>query len=231
MLDGQVPAVPEGGEPAAGDGSGNPALSMTSDAVRNSPEFQALAKQNRLLARQKGTAEAAAVAARSEAETARQAAEAERNAALVQQLTATLGADGIAAYNEIAELSATDPVAAAVRLAEFAKAGAGQTPPAQAPGATVTPAAQAGEGTVANAAQAQTPPPPSQGADGGQPLGMASTGEDQNAIIASLEKTYSDVVVRNQNFATRNRVTMKDRAAAMIAYVGAAYLKAGAKPR
>lgn len=225
MLDGQTTETPEAIDdtpPAA------PAtLSLTPEQVRSTPEFRALEKQNRTLARKAGAAEAAAAAARTDAETARQAAEAQATAALEQQLIAEIGPDGIAAYSEIAELAANDPVAAARRLAELVRQAQGQTPPATASAAVE----QASEesGTVANASA--TPPPPNSGVDGGVPLGQASTGEDQAEIISGLTKNYTDVVARNQNPLTRNRVTMRDRASALISYLGVGYLKAGAKPK
>ena len=205
-----------------------PVLTLTPEQIRATPEFRALAQQNRVLAREKGTVESALAAQREEAETARQAAEAQRTAALEQQLGSLLGPDGQAAYAELAELSQSDPMAAALRVAELMAKAQGQTPPA-AP-ATAPASTTEGAGTVtANAAA--TPPPPSSGVDGGAPLGQASTGEDVDQIISDLQGRYAAVVERNQNLGTRNRVTMRDRASALISYLGAAYLKAGAKPK
>lgn len=217
------------GTPGGEGTDGASSLHLTPEAVRNSPEFKALEKQNRQLARQKGTAETAAAAARTEAENVRQAAEAERQAVLSQQLISTLGESGIAAYTEIAELSATDPVAAAQRLKALMESAAQSAAP-KAPEAPTT-TSEGTESNVANATSQRTPPPPSHGLDGGTPLSQGSTGEDQATVIAGLEKTYADVVARNQNFSQRNRVTMKDRANGFISYLGAAYLKSGAKPK
>lgn len=209
-----------------------PVVVLTPDQIRAHPEFQALLKQNRQLAREKGSVERQFADFRTEAAEAQQAAEAERQAALERQLREQLGEDGVAVYQEIAELSQSDPFAAALRIAELRKAPAGQTP---VPAATGTPAAgEPEEDPVAgnaNAAASAAPPPPSQGLDGGAPLGQASTGEDVGQIIKDLESHYAATVARNQDMRSRNRVTMRDRASALIGYIGAAYLKAGAKPK
>lgn len=203
-----------------------PSTTLSATDVRRSPEYRALAAKNRELARTNGQLTTAEAAARTAAEEARLAAEAGQQAALDAQLIQQLGTDGMAFWDEFAALSASDPVAAAKRLAEFRAAGA----VAQNDDPDADPAAgdpDAGGGTV----PAQTPPPPSRGVDGGAPLGAASTGEDMNAVIAGLEKGYSDVVERVQNPATRNRVTMKDRSAAFINYLAASLLKSGATPK
>lgn len=189
--------------------------------VRNSPEYKALARQNRKLARDLGTATVSASAARTSAEEARLAAEVTQQAALDAQLTAELGEDGIAFWSEFAELSQTNPVAAAKRLTEFRASGV----PAQSGATDGVPAANdpaAGEG---GKVPAQTPPPPARGVDGGAPLNSAQ-GDDSAAVIASLTKTFTDTVGRVQDPITRNRVTMKDRAAGFISFLGAAYVQA-----
>ena len=77
---------------------------------------------------------------------------------------------------------------------------------------------------------AQTPPPPSRGADGGTPLNPQPQ-DTPDQVIAALEKNYTDTVDRVQDPVTRNRVTMRDRAGAFINFLGASYLKAGATPK
>lgn len=194
-------------------------LSQTPDAIRNTPEFRAVENKLRSTARELGRSRAAEVTARAAAETARQAAEAERQAALEAQLHGILGDDGIAAYQEVADLGATDPVAAARRFAELMTKGAqnaGQKPVD--PPATPT----APEGAHV---PAQTPPPPSGGVDANAPL-MTAQGEDIAALTAQLDERYAAAVKRNQDPVTRNRVTMRERGDAMIAYLGSAYLKA-----
>lgn len=204
----------------------NPALSLTPEAIRNSPEFRALASENRKLARQKGDAEKAAAAARTAAEEARQAAEAQQQAALETDIMAALGEDGVAVWGELADLSVSDPRAAARRFAEVMANARVQSPAPADPAAGGDDAAAGGEGVPA-----QTPPPPSRGVDGGQPIGQAASGQDPQAIIAELEKGFVDVVDRVQDPITRNRVTMRDRAGAMMNFLAASYLKGGAEPR
>lgn len=202
-------------------------LTLSATDVRNSPEFRQLERQNRTLARKAGAAEAAAAAARAEAETARQAAEAQQQAALEAEIVTALGEEGVAFWQEFSDLSASDPRAAARRLAEVMSAARAQNP-AEGDNGVAGEDAAAGEGT---SVPAQTPPPPSRGVDGSQPIGAAATGEDMNAVIAGLEDAYRGVVERVQDPVTRNRVTMKDRAAGFIAFLGGAYLKAGAVPK
>lgn len=157
------------------------------------------------------------MAARGEAETYRQAAEAERQAALDAQIGA-LDPAVIAAYQELATLGETDPVAAARRLAEYLTTA--QSGPAPDP-ETTDPAKPAGGGPVSNS----TPPPLSGGVDGNQPLTQPA-GEDIAELVKPLDERYAAVVARNQDPVTRNRVTMRDRAAGFIAYLGSAYLQA-----
>ena len=215
----------DGGSPAGGDpvadavAAVDAQLSQAPEAVRNTPEFRALAQQLRTTARENGTLKAAQARIREEAETSRLAAEAQRQAALESQLTDILGADGIAAYQEVAELGATDPVAAARRFAELTKASAQS---AGQPGPTPLAAPTAPEGVLV---PAQTPPPPSGGVDANAPL-MNAQGEDIAALTGQLDARYAAAVERNQNTATRSRVTMRERADAMIAYLGSAYVKA-----
>lgn len=203
-----------------------PAL-LPADAVRQSPEYKALADQNRALARQAGSARRENEQLRQQAEADRAAAEAARQAAVEQQIIATLGEDGVAVWEDLANLSATDPVAAAKRLAEFAQAraqsAATTTPP---PPAAPSP----GEGNVP-APQSSPTPPPARGLDASASLAPSTSGPDYDEIATGLERSYAEQVERNQNFATRNRVTMRDRGRGFIAYLGAAYLKAGARPK
>lgn len=190
-------------------------LAQTPANIRSAPEFKALEATLRSSARARGAAEVAARDARTEAETYRQAAEAQRQAALDAEISA-LPEAAVAAYQELATLGETDPVAAARRLAELLSAqsvpaaGAGDPPP------------DPKEGNVpAN----QPPPPMGSGADGNAALATPK-GEDIDEMIAGLDKRYADVVARNQDPVTRNRVTMKERASGMIAYLASAYVQA-----
>lgn len=209
-------------QPPADDDPATGSVDLTPEHVRNTPEYRELARQNRILARQKGEADRQIADARAKAEAAAQAAEAQRIAAQESQVRAILGDEGVDLWEKFADLSATDPVRAAELLANFTK-GRAQSQPA----ATPAPA-QTGE---------RTPPVPAQNAPatglsrtvGDAPL--AGPADDTDSTIEALEKRYADMVERNQDPARRNRVTMKDRAGAMIAYVGAAYLKSGARPK
>lgn len=132
---------------------------------------------------------------------------------------------GVAAYQEIAELTASDPRAAAKRMAELIAQARVQNPAAPAT-PPAPPAPAAGEGTVPN-----QPPAPPRGVGADAPLGQPPRTEDDHLTIAAeLESTYQSVVNRVQDPQTRRRVTMKDRAGAFIGYVGAAVLRAGARP-
>ena len=183
-----------------------PDTSLSSEQVRNSPEYRALQAQHRTLARQKGTAERQLAEARADAERAQQTAIASQTAAQQAEIEAILGPDGVEAWNQIAELSANDPVAAARRLAEVR---------AQQPAA-----APATGGETVTQPQAPATPPPPRSIDAGAPLAtVASRTEEER--IAQLGQTFSDVVKANQEAA--NRVTMKDRARGGIAYLEAAY--------
>ena len=176
-------------------------IALTSDLVRNSPEFRALQEQNRTLARQAGSANAAIAAARQEAEQVRQAAEAERATAMAQQLRSTLGDDGLAFWNQLSELSATDPMAAARALAEWK--GVGQTPPAAATPPPV-PAPQEVRRPEPNA-------PAQSNLHADSPLGSPSPQESDEEQIAAFEKKIVELEDRNLNPMTRSRVTTKER--------------------
>jgi len=214
---------PEDGDSPAGDdpiadavAAVDAQLSQTPEAIRATPEFKALEKQLRSSARETGAAKKAAAMARQEAEGYRQAAEAQRQTALDAQIS-SLDPVAMAAYTELADLGQTDPVAAARRFAELLATA--QSSGQAAPAATAPTAPQ--EGSPVPAA----PRPISSGVDGNAPL-TQQPGEDYAALTASLDKRYADVVARNQDPITRNRVTMRERAGAFIAYLGSAYVKA-----
>jgi hypothetical protein len=212
------------GDPTAGDDPIAAAVATVDaqataapESIRNSPEYQALLRQNRSLARQAGTARKRETSARTEAENLRLAAEAQQQAVLEAQLE-SLPEQARSLYEELADIGANDPVAAANRLAEvLATVQSGE------PGAG---GGAGGDTTDLEATVPQAPTPPmSGGVDGNVPLSQSATVTDDE-VIAGLDKTFSDAVNRNQDPVTRNRVTMKERAAGMIAYLGSAYIQA-----
>lgn len=190
-----------------------PSLTLTPDMVRNSPEFRALAEQNRTLARQKGDAEAAAAAARQAAEEARQAAEAQQRQALDSQLRQTLGEEGLAFWSEFAELSSTDPVAAAQKLAEFRSSGVQSPPPATGEQGQPQPAG----GTAVPAQGTGAPPPATSGLHADSPLGSIPPQDSDEAVIRAFDQKIEDITKRNLDPTTRNRVTERERTDGIMA--------------
>lgn len=210
------------GAPAGTATATPPPPPSASQSILDSPEYKELAKQNRQLARDAGRAKAAEEAARAEAERIRLAAEATQQAAMEQQIAEILGDDGVDEWNRIAELAgAGDQVEAAKALrALMTKATGAQSPAAAAPATSANP----GEGAPV------TTPSGSRSVGADAPL-SAPQGSETSQIITQLESNWTAAVERNQNPDTRNRMTMRDRAEALIGYVGAAYLKAGAKAK
>lgn len=209
------PAVTDGDDPiTAALQAVEDQIASTPANIRNSPEFQALATRARADARRAGTALRNEQKARGEVESLRQAAEAERQAAVQAQLD-SLGPEAIEAFNQLAEMSATDPVAAATMLAEL-MANAQSAPAGAAPAAPAAPPTEA-------SVPAQAPPPMSAGAAGDVPL-QTPENDGIAALRAQLDQDYASVVERNLNATTRNRVTMRDRAKGFIAYMASSYL-------
>lgn len=199
-----------------------PAPSLpAADAVRNSPEYQELARQNRALARQAGAAQKAAADARAEAERARQAAEAERATALESEVRSVLGDEGVAAWAEIAELSATDQVAAAKRFAELMQSAQSRQPEASTP-ATAAPTTQEAQVTT---------PQTSRSVDASVPLTQGTTQPNDAQIIEELERNVAETGARVQDPTTRNRVSLVQRSGAIMAHLMAGYMKQGARPK
>lgn len=208
------------GEPTTTVSTAPAPVPAAAQSILDSPEYKELAKQNRKLAREAGQAKASELEARAAAEAARLAAEATQQAAVEQQIADILGEEGVTEWNAIAELSSTDQVEAARRLAALMQRSQAQSPAPSAPAAA--PAGSPPEGG--------TPVSGTPRVDADQPL-TTQPGSEMTQLIDGLQKEYDDVVTRNQNPATRGRVTMKDRAAALIRYVGADYLRQGARPR
>lgn len=210
-------------EDDADDGAA-PTLTLTPDAVRNSPEYKALQRRLREEARARGRLENELGTVRTQSAEALQAAEAQRQQAIADQIATVLGEDGVDAFNEIADLSASDPVAAARRFRELASTYAqsgGDT-------AALADAVQtsAGEGAPVTGQQQQTPPPvPGQTISGDAPLGQSSTGIDWDGIITDESARYAKVVERNQDPITRARVTDRERGDGLMAWLAASYIK------
>lgn len=221
-MDDDIETTDDAGAPASdppADPPASPAAHV--QAVFDTPEYKALKDQNRSLARSAGQAKAAEEAARAEAARIRLVAEASEQAALEQQIVDILGEEGVTEWNAISELGETNPVEAAKRLKALMTTATAQS------AAPVTPPAAAG--APAPGGNVDHPPAP-RGVDADSPLTTQGT-DEMATLISGLEKQYADTVKLNQDPSTRNRLTMKDRARALIGYVGASYLKAGAKPK
>ncbi len=203
--------------------------SMPADVIRNSPEYLELQRQNRSLARERGSKDTEVARLRAELERERQAAEASRAAAELAQVSAILGDDGVRAWSEIAELSQTDQVAAARRFAELMRQAASVQSGQQAAAGEAGSAPVQG-GTTVTTQVGQTPPPPAH-VEASAPLGQAGATDDYATIAADLEARYAERVTQMQDPMQRNRVGMKGIADGLISYLGAAYLKAGARPK
>jgi hypothetical protein len=194
-------------------------LALTPEQVRSTPEYRTLERELHGERSARGRSDAELERVRGAAESQRQAAEAERAVTQREQIRAILGDEGVSEWEAIAELSGSDPVAAATRMRDFGArlAQSPSAPSAQpAPVATTTPA---GGTTV--------PPLPPAGALGGNaPLGQPVDLSGWDDVIAERTATFNEVVERNQNPATRNRLTMRDRARGIMAYVEGAYAQA-----
>lgn len=191
-------------------------ISLTADAVRNSPEYREQAKVARREARQRGTVDAENARLRAELEQVRTAAEATARESQVEQIRGILGDEGVAAWDQIAELSTTDPVAAAREFAGFGQRMA-QSRAAQAAAdvgpATTPPAAPAG-GTVPPAQL------PNSGVSASAPLGQPAVDNSWDTIGAEAEARYQDVVKTVQGpVGGRNRITGRIRQAAIMDYL------------
>ena len=196
-----------------------PSLTLSPDAVRNSPEYRALARQAREDARARGRAEAEAARVRTEAAEQLQAAEAQRQQAIADQIEEVLGADGVDEFNDLAELSATDPVAAARKfqslITRYAQSGGNVGDLDKA----VSGDANAGGTNVTDQAPPQVP---NLRADGDVPLGQAPVqGDDWEGISKDAAQRYAAVVERNQDPLLRSRVTDRERAGGFMAWIEA----------
>lgn len=213
-------AAPDDGEEEANVAPSTTDVSLTPEAVRNSPEFRALQRELRQEVRRRGQLERDMARDRE----TRAAAEAATLAQQEQQIRDRLGEDGLAVWNELAELSASNPVAAADRLAELMA----QTQQPQANLTTPTPPANPDEEgePVTTPTGAGTPPPMPSGVAATAPLAPTEGTSGWDTIIESSQREFDEIVERNQNPLTRNRVTMRDRGRGMMAYLLGSYAKA-----
>lgn len=211
-----LPGDSGGNEPPAGTppASGSADTSLPPEAVRNSPEYKALQERLRSEARRRGDAERQAADARAQLERTQQDTEANRQAQLQAQINEILGQEGLADWQEFAELSERDPIEAAKKLRAMRER-------------TATPAPQPGEGqqnvaTTQQQPQAPSAPPPPRTLGGDAPLSSVADNSDAEEI-AELERTWSDVVEKNRT--TPNRITDRDRQRGLMAYMQAGYRK------
>lgn len=198
----------------------SPAIaSLTPDAVRKSPEYQVQKEAARTAARAQGAAEAEANRLRTELETLRAAAEAQARESQLAGVRSVLGDQGEVLYNEIAELSNTDPVAAATKIRELGAMLAQNQPPVV-PGSGTQPPPAGG------AHVPQAPFPPS-GVSASAPLGQPTTDNSYDQIATEAEKRYQDVVAIVQGpLSGRNRVTGKMRTGAIMDFLVSSVAKA-----
>jgi hypothetical protein len=184
-------------------------VAASPEAVRNSPEFRALRTKLRNEARERGRIEQQLASERE----ARAAAEADRMAEQESEIRDVLGDDGVDAWNRISELSVSDPLAAAREMRRFAETLAQSQPPEAPPPVSAPPQ----EGGVA--VQTRAPLPPARGVGAGVPLGQSGSDNSWAAIKTDAESRFGELVEKNQNPATRNRMTMRDRAEGVITYL------------
>lgn len=208
-----VPGLDPEAPPAAPVATGVSA--PTSDAVKNSPEYKELQKQMREMARENGTLRRNEATARAEAERQRIERETAEQEAMTNEISDLLGADGLAAWDEFAQLSQTDPRAAARKWAELTgkMADARAEQQINAPEVPAVPPQQP---------TPQVPPPP-RTLDGGAPLQPMAAPDPDEQIIQQRTKEFQDLAERNLR--ESNRVTDRERADGMMGYLEAAYRK------
>lgn len=206
LPDGGVQEPPEGDPPTTGSVS----TAAVPETVRNSPEYRELQRQNRELARRRGDAERREAEARAEAERLRTEREAQQDEAVRAEVQRVLGDEGVAAWEQFAELSATDPIAAAREMAKWRQAN-----PASTDGQATT------EGAVTQQQRQAPPPPPIRTLDGGSPLASVADDAEQRRMD-QLDKTYEDVVARNRR---REPVRRREREGGIMAFMESSYRK------
>lgn len=213
--DDELDETPETPPPAPSGAPAAPPVStaLSIEAVRNSPEYREQAKAARTAARKAGTVEVENARLRTELEATRTAAEAQARESQAEQVRAILGDDGVATWEAIAELSTTDPVAAARQFADFgARLAQSQQPPPAPDGSAPT--------LPAGGAPVPPAPLPNQGVSASAPLGQSGTDNSYEQIANEAEARYQDVVKVVQGpLSGRNRITGKIRQGAIMDFL------------
>ncbi len=213
-----------GGSPAAGAAS-----SAAPATPQISPEAQAqidaLQRQLREEARRRGSTEAELRTLRREQAEAAAAAQAQAAADQAAAFAEALGEEGVTFWNELSELSVTDPVAAAKKLADWRKSAAASITP--------VPSSQPPSGTAVNnpAPTGQPVPPPPAGVPADGSLSNQPTADPDEVEAAASEQRFNEIVGRIQDPKTRNRVRRAEREEGLYHYLNAAYRKALVKMR
>lgn len=200
-------------------------VAAPADAVRNSPEYRQKAAEARANARRAGDLERQLTEARTQAANAQAAAEAQDRERQANEIRSILGDDGVAEWETIAELSATDPVAAARGFRGLMdRMVQNQPAPGTAPaGATTPPAPPAGVDPVAQGTRGF----PTGRVDASVPMGQPGTDNSWQQIADEAEARFGEAVKRQQgSLQDRSRFTGKDRREAVMDLLVAGYAKA-----
>jgi len=205
QIDETLPGEETPASPAAPAATEPPNVTLSTEVIRSSPEYQELQRQNRALARDKGNLDRQLAESRANAERDRQQAQAQLQEQQAAEIESLLGADGLEEYNRLAELSATDPIAAARMWAESKAKAQVQA------GTTATEEQQ-----VTQQEQQRQAPPPPRALDAGSPLATVAD-DSEERFLGGLDEQVKTVVDRNQRMS--NQVTDKERQGGMMAYL------------
>lgn len=200
-------------------------VSRSAADVKASPEYRAQQKELRKAARQAGSAQAELARLREEVAAREAAAEAERQALQDAKIREVLGEEGVDLWSDLAELSASDPVQAAIKLRDLMLQKQEAAAEAEAAGGEAETTEQEEQVEQKPLSQVASPPAPPGGVAANAPLQARPNTFSYDEGIAKAQKVFDEIAERNQNPVTRNRVTMRDRAAGIMAYMEGAYLK------
>ncbi len=137
--------------------------------------------------------------------------------AQANEIRSILGDEGVADWQNIADLAATDQTAAARAFAQLRGKvlAQNQTQPPTAPPVGSTQPAMAGGGMF-----------PTRGVDANAPLGQPSADNSWAAVAAEAEARFQTQVARQQgSLQDRSRFTGKDRREGIMDYLASAYAK------